>query len=309
MKTGARTAQSRILQGVDDLAERPLKPASAFQWPREHASRSVTGLQTLQIRERCQSSESFNFFVRSGPGLRSLYVGAFSTEKGSASCVYQVENLRAGMVCIPATSCSRRVRMFENDPFQDLIRRVRQGDQEAAAELVRSYEPAIRRAARIRITNKRLQRLFDSADISQSVFASFFVRASLGQYDIDTPKRLLNLLLSMSHKKLINYVRKEQAARRDYRRVEDDLHVQKRILAKDSNPSQQAALVELLREFRARLSPDEQHLTDLRAAGQEWAQIAAQLGEGPEALRKKLARAISRIANELGLDAFDDTQP
>jgi hypothetical protein len=38
--------------------------------------------------------------------------------------------------------------MTVDDPFIALVRRVRAGDQEAAAELVRLYEPAIRRAGR-----------------------------------------------------------------------------------------------------------------------------------------------------------------
>src|SRR5438309_10206244 len=109
--------------------------------------------------------------------------------------------------------------MPEDRTFHDLIRRVRAGDQEAAAELVRSYEPAIRRAARVRLVDPRLQRLFDSMDISQSVFASFFVRAALGQYELEKPEQLLKLLVTMSRKKLADHARRETAARRDYRRV------------------------------------------------------------------------------------------
>jgi RNA polymerase sigma factor (sigma-70 family) len=199
--------------------------------------------------------------------------------------------------------------MPEPDTFEDLIRRVRAGDQEAAAELVRKYEPAIRRAARIRLTDSRLRRLFDSMDISQSVFASFFLRAALGQYEIDEPERLLRLLVSMSRKKLADHVREERAARRDYRRVEDGPHQEKRLLAHDTGPGQQVALAELLREFHRRLSPDERRLADLRASGHNWNQIAAEIGDSAEALRKKLTRAINRIATELGLDAYDDEQP
>jgi len=64
--------------------------------------------------------------------------------------------------------------MSEDDAFRELIRRVRAGDHAAAAELVRVSEPAIRRAARIRLTDPALRRLFDSMDVCQSVFSSFF---------------------------------------------------------------------------------------------------------------------------------------
>src|SRR5438270_6266312 len=101
--------------------------------------------------------------------------------------------------------------MPEADDFQDLIRRVRAGDEAAAAELVRRYEPAIRRAVRIRLADTRLARAFDSMDVCQSVLASFFVRAALGQYELDTPDQLLRLLATMVRHKLADQVDRERA--------------------------------------------------------------------------------------------------
>src|SRR6516225_9100818 len=109
--------------------------------------------------------------------------------------------------------------MLGENAFADLIRRVRAGDNKAAEELVRYYEPTIRRVARVRLVDARLRRAFDSMDICQSVFASFFVRAALGQYDLQRPEQLLNLLVNMSRKKLIDRARQETAERRDYRRL------------------------------------------------------------------------------------------
>src|SRR5580693_5611554 len=105
------------------------------------------------------------------------------------------------------------------DSFLELIARVRAGDEHAAAELVRHYEPAIRRAARVRLVDTRLNRLLDSMDICQSVMASFFVRAALGQFDLNTPDQLLRLLATMTRNKLIGQVKGHGAARRDFRRV------------------------------------------------------------------------------------------
>ena len=64
--------------------------------------------------------------------------------------------------------------MPEQTSFADLIRRVRAGDDQAARELVREYEPAIRRAVRIQLRNPRLRAQLDSVDICQSVLANFF---------------------------------------------------------------------------------------------------------------------------------------
>lgn len=191
--------------------------------------------------------------------------------------------------------------MCDAAAFDDLIRRVRAGDERAAVELVRRYEPAVRRVARIRLADSRLQRLFDSMDVCQSVFASFFVRAALGQYELEGPEQLLKLLVSMSRKKVIDQARRQGAARRDFRRAEGAT-AGEGIVAPGETPSQEVAGRELVSEFRRRLSPEERALADERASGHDWAEIAAARGASPEALRKKLARAIDRVGGELGLE-------
>jgi RNA polymerase sigma-70 factor (ECF subfamily) len=196
--------------------------------------------------------------------------------------------------------------MSGESAFHDLIRRVRAGDEDAAKEIVRLYEPAIRREARVRLVDARLRRLFDSMDICQSVLASFFVRAAMGQYEIDTPAHLLRLLTSMSRKKLVDHAREHKAARRDHRRLAAGSHDLRDARDVNPSPSQQVAGKELLREFRNRLSEEERALADQRALNRDWAQIAAERGGTPEALRKKLGRAVDRVAQELGLDNSDD---
>jgi len=194
--------------------------------------------------------------------------------------------------------------MADVNAFQQLICRVRGGDAGAVAELVRVYEPAIRRAARVRLVDPRLRRLFDSMDICQSVFASFFVRAALGQYDLEQPTDLLRLLVSMSRKKLIDCARAQKAARRDIRRNASGPERDQDIIARGDTPSEEVALQDMLQAFRERLSSEERALADERAAGRDWADIAAERGATPESLRKKLGRAIGRVSQSLGLEAY-----
>jgi RNA polymerase sigma factor (sigma-70 family) len=189
--------------------------------------------------------------------------------------------------------------------FEDLVRRVRAGDQAAAAEVVRRYEPAIRRAVRFRLADARLGRVLDSMDVCQSVLASFFVRAAAGQYDLDNPERLLGLLVAMARKKLACRARRERAQRRDYRRVTATDPEGQGCAAAEPTPSRRLAARELLDEVRRRLSDDERRLMELRAEGLDWAAVAAQLGGSAEALRKKLARAVDRAARALGLDDLE----
>jgi RNA polymerase sigma-70 factor (ECF subfamily) len=193
----------------------------------------------------------------------------------------------------------------EDPSFDDLIRRVRAGDQQAATELVRRYEPAIRRAVRFRLADARLGPLLDSMDVCQSVLASFFVRAASGQYELNSPEQLLKLLAAMARNKLAFQARKQRAQRRDHRRAQSAAEDEGVFVSPNSSPSQHVAAGEILQEFRRRLSPEEWQLVELRQQGCEWVDIARQLGGSAEALRKQHARALDRVARELGLDEKD----
>jgi RNA polymerase sigma-70 factor (ECF subfamily) len=195
--------------------------------------------------------------------------------------------------------------MSDEQSFADLIRRVRAGDDQAATELVRRYEPAIRLAVRMHLNDPNLYRLFDSMDICQSVLASFFVRAAAGHYELNNPQQLLRLLVGIARNKVAFQARKQRAQRRDHRR-RSALPLEKlEIAAADASPSQLIAGQDLLREFRQRLTEEERRLADLRAEGHDWAAIAAEVGGTPQARRMQLARAVKRVSRELGLDEVE----
>ncbi len=109
-----------------------------------------------------------------------------------------------------------------DDEFEDLIRRVRAGDTDAATALVRQYESAVRIVARARLFDPDMCRQFDSMDICQSVLASFFVRVAAGQFELHRPAQLVALLTKMAQNKLAWHVRYHLQQRRDIRRMQPD---------------------------------------------------------------------------------------
>jgi RNA polymerase sigma-70 factor (ECF subfamily) len=197
--------------------------------------------------------------------------------------------------------------MPDNNSFVDLMRRVRAGDAAAADELWRQFEPFLRRDVRLRLRDPHLRRLLDEGDVCQSVMASFFVRAAAGQFDLDGPEQLQQLLARMGRNKLAGQARRHRAERRDYRREEPlpdrDDHA---AAGSGPSPSIAVAMSELLQEFRGRLDPEERQLADLRASGRSWAEIAAVLGGSPDSRRVQLNRAIARVSGELGLDVDEE---
>ncbi len=187
----------------------------------------------------------------------------------------------------------------------ELLGKVRGGDAAAAEELVRTYEPELRRAIRVRLTDARLRRLVDSIDICQSVLAGFFVRTAAGQYDIQTPEELLKLLVTMARNRVIDWARRSQADRRDGRRdvsIEGNDGEQMQFASPQPGPVSVLVSRELLEQVRSRLAPEELKLMEQRAEGLDWNEIAAQTGDQANAVRMRLTRALDRVAEELGLE-------
>src|SRR3954449_9224189 len=131
--------------------------------------------------------------------------------------------------------------MPEDTAFADLLRRVRAGDQEAASQLVRQHEDAIRRVVRFQLRDSRLRRQLDSIDVCQSVLGSFFVRAALGQYELDGSEQLGQMLATMVRNKRANEVERQQAPCRDYRRTEPGGLENVDLAAGGASPSAQVA--------------------------------------------------------------------
>lgn len=195
------------------------------------------------------------------------------------------------------------IKPIEAEQYEDFIRRIRAGDEQAAAELVRLFESEIRLEVRtwLRVRDPRLRRLFDSMDICQSVLASFFVRAAVGDFDLDRPEQLAGLLAGIARNKLSEQIKHHQRQRRDVRRTDASTETNDLTISAVETPSQHVAGRELLHEVRKRLTEEENRLVDLRALGRDWAAIATELGGTSEARRKQLARAVQRVERELGL--------
>jgi RNA polymerase sigma-70 factor (ECF subfamily) len=188
------------------------------------------------------------------------------------------------------------------DDYADFIRRIRSGDALAAEELVRRFEREIRLEVRtcLRMRDVRLRRVFDSMDVCQSVLASFFVRASIGEFDLDEPSQLIRLLVGMARNKLADQVKHHQRRRRDIRRVGASDPTEAQTGVTDETPSQLVAGRELVQMVRERLSDDERRIAELRSQGHDWAAVAHEIGGTAEGRRKQLARAIERVDGELG---------
>ncbi len=185
--------------------------------------------------------------------------------------------------------------------FATLIGRVRAGDEQAAAELVRLYEPHVRRAVRIRLNQPRLRQIVDSLDICQSVLANFFVRTAAGQFRLETPQQLIALLVKMGENRVRDWQRRQGALRRDRRRevplaalpVEPACPRSLATAAGDVDPAR------ALEQVLECLTPSERRIVERRRAGDSWANIARRERKSADALRMQLRRAVDRALRDV----------
>jgi RNA polymerase sigma-70 factor (ECF subfamily) len=194
------------------------------------------------------------------------------------------------------------VGMASTGNFAEFMRRIRGGDEAAAEELVRKYEPLIRREVRMNMEDSRLVRTLDSIDISQSVLASFFARAAAGAYDLDEPAQLVRLLIKIARNKLASKARWQFRDKRDAHRVDAESGMLESLPGHGESPSQCVSGKELFERICSLLTDEERQISELRGQDSSWEEIASRLGGTPDGRRMQLTRAIDRITLALDLD-------
>lgn len=185
--------------------------------------------------------------------------------------------------------------MVDEDSFRRLMQRVFDGDEEAAAALVRDYESVIRREVRMQLRDARLRRLLDTMDICQSVLAGFFARAAAGELHLDESAQLVRLLVAMTRNKLASQARRQTRQRRDHRRVTVDDAALDAIDDGRESPSRELSKRELLERVGAAFTDEERRIAALREGGHSWDAIATELGGTAQARRMQFARALERV--------------
>jgi DNA-directed RNA polymerase specialized sigma24 family protein len=134
------------------------------------------------------------------------------------------------------------------------------------------------------------------------VLAKFFLHKLASRCQLDDADQLTRLLVRMARNKVRDALRKLRARRSGKRLEQADADAVVHNLANgDSTPSTIVASQELLQHIHLRLSDDEKSLAQMRLLGLDWLAIAAHVGRSPDALRKKLARALDRVKRELEL--------
>lgn len=186
--------------------------------------------------------------------------------------------------------------------FAEQLRRLRQGDSQAISTFVEEYAPYLRRSLRFRIRGAALQSVADSIDICQSVLGGFLLRLAAGGYELESKEDLHRLLAAIANKKFLMFQRREFAEKRSRKITLSISDVPEPAQVVDGAIGQDVEIIEIWERAAKLMSHDEQELLKRRKQGQTWEEIADELQVSSLLLRKRLSRALRRVADELGLD-------
>ncbi|MDZ4782921.1 MAG: ECF-type sigma factor [Planctomycetia bacterium] len=189
---------------------------------------------------------------------------------------------------------------------RSLLRRFRSGEEDAATRLYVRYARRLEALARAQ-SGAALAARLDPEDIVQSVFRTFFRRASAGQYEIPEGEELWKLFLVIALNKIRAQGAYHRAAKRDAgatcsaSQAGDALEAAAR---EDEAPLRMLQIV--VDELLAELPDAHRNMIEMRIAGHEVNEIATETGRAKRSVERVLQQFRQRLGTLIGDSTHGD---
>lgn len=197
------------------------------------------------------------------------------------------------------------------DSFDLLMTRLRQGDDQAAAEVFHRFAHRLLGLARQRL-DAVLRRKVDAEDVVQSAFGSFFLHHAREEFDLGNWDGLWGLLTTITVRKCARKKRFFRQERRDIRREADvapnrDSSFGPGLEFKDLEPTpeQAAELVELIEQVMRKHQERDRHILVLALQGHTTAEVSEQVG----CTQRTVQRVLCRLSQWLRRLDQDEVRP
>jgi RNA polymerase sigma factor (sigma-70 family) len=204
---------------------------------------------------------------------------------------------------MPQGICDR----MDELPSIQLLDRVRDGDEQAAAVIFARYVQRLTSLARARLS-KKLSRRVDPEDVVQSAYRSFFRGARDGRFSLREAGHLWSLLAKMTLRKVYRQVARHTAAKQDIAREqsvsESDWNYVERA-AQEPSPVEVNAVAEVLAAVMAGLAPLQRQMLELYLQGTAIPAIA----EATDRSTKTVRRLLDKIQHDLETQLKQPVQP
>ncbi|HZY85321.1 MAG TPA: sigma-70 family RNA polymerase sigma factor [Gemmataceae bacterium] len=182
--------------------------------------------------------------------------------------------------------------------FAQLMQRVRAGDPRAAQEVFDRYSEPIRRVVR-RYLHQRLRTQYDSIDILQTVWASFF-QVPPEQYTFATPEDLIGFLSQMAHNKAVDVFRRRlQTDKNNLNRQvsfdEPAADLDRTLPVRQPTPSQLAIAEEHWERIIKGQPPRVRQVLEMLRMGHTQREAADRFGLHPKTIKRLLEKLLPRV--------------
>lgn len=188
--------------------------------------------------------------------------------------------------------------MDSSDSFVEFLDRLKQGDDDAAAEVFQLYANRLIGLARSRL-DSRIRQKVDPEDVMLSAFNSFFRRQRNDAFDLNGWDSLWALLVGITVRKCGRQIATFRSAKRDVSREQrpggdSSAPVHERAAA-EPTPEEAAMLVEMLEGMLKDLSPRDRTIVAMRLDGYNILEIA----EKVERTERTVNRTLRKVRADL----------
>jgi RNA polymerase sigma-70 factor (ECF subfamily) len=188
----------------------------------------------------------------------------------------------------------------EDSQLADFLRRIQQGDEGAARELLQRFEPEVRLVVRRQLP-RLLRSRFDSLDFLQSVWGSFFRRMRDAPTDFEDSRHLVAFLARAAKNKVIDEYRRAASLKNDMHREEPlwgDGRRPQEVADPIDSPSEVAQAHEVFDRLHALMPEERRTILELKAQGLSSRDIGGRLGVSERTVQRVLEELRRRMESE-----------
>ncbi len=187
--------------------------------------------------------------------------------------------------------------MSQQGSFEDLMKRLCAGEEQAAVELFELYAQRLKGLARSRMDHW-LRQKESSQDVVQSVFRSFFGGQADGRLRPSCWQSLWRLLTVMTLRKCGHRMARFRTAKRGPEIGAEGIE-DWQALAKEPTPAEAAILVETVQQLMDGFNQRDRQLFELSLQGNSAEEISGRVGCSERTVQRVLQRLEDKLEREL----------
>ena len=183
---------------------------------------------------------------------------------------------------------------MSEESLSAVVEKLAQGDQSAAEQVFRAYEPYLRQVVRRQLSTD-LRAEFDSTDVVQSVWSDLLQGFREAAWSFDDSERLKAFLVNATRHRFLDRARRYRARRRNLATVKAGSRLDEAVPSGQARPSQILQAEELWNRMLAVSRPEDRELLRLKRDGFTIAEIASRMGLHEDSIRRILRDLACRI--------------